>query len=243
MYESYIFLLNYYSTRKSGCPLCSVGSTSFIRPYALVKPWVLALHITPPVYMVALLFCSRHSGIPVACIKYGGCSITKIAYFASYGLNSVFLTIPLALFDWLKMNVFSLFSTNMRVSFLMGGCWILHQYTKSRVAPNPSEQPGPGYSWLSPPLIKRSMMHIHKYETPLLFKSMVSSPLSSCHTLHPCWDQHTCFTYICHGNYLIKLVYAPQEMWVESDWTNIEDQTSAANFPKGWVCPLASEEH
>lgn len=47
-------------------------------------------------------------------------------HFASYGLDLVFSTTPLALVDWLKMNVFSLLSTNMRVSFLMGSCWIMH---------------------------------------------------------------------------------------------------------------------
>lgn len=50
----YPFLPSCYSTRKGGCSLQFALAYCGVRPYAFSGPWILELHVKPPVYMVAL---------------------------------------------------------------------------------------------------------------------------------------------------------------------------------------------
>jgi len=175
-----------------------------------LDPRISAIHVILPGCRVVLLFCnaivsSKGSGILAECISCDCFIFTKIECYGYHGLDLEFSSYAHAHNEWLMLIVTDLAPNSIRVSLTMGGCWILFKCTGTSVAPTSSEQPKPGHIWLSPPPIKKSMMHITKSETLLIFITMVSSSVVFCDALPPFWTKYILSMYVILMNYLINL--------------------------------------
>ncbi|KAJ8441521.1 hypothetical protein Cgig2_026322 [Carnegiea gigantea] len=165
-----------------------------------LDPRIPVIHVILPGCRVVLLFCnaiisSKGSGILAECTSCDCFIFTKIECYGYHGLDLEFSSYPHAQNEWLMLIVTYLAPNGMRVSLTMGGCRILFKCTRTSVAPTSSEQPKSGHIWLSFPPIKKSMMHITKSETPLIFITMVSSSVVRATTSALTSTKGSCFLF------------------------------------------------